>query len=933
MIPFRPDMRAERDARAQQVKDLEEIFGNELSKSKIQMGDRNEIAKLFESERQSRNDHVVSEAENRARALDELSNSLMEQMSQSILNEKAERDKHCKDLLERIDLTALQHKDNLGEQSVQHRELLASHQQLMDFTRELDASHAKLATRVEDVHELHNDNMGQHADKHETALLEHNNTLQAKYDAMLDDIRGVMQDAESKNSSDHSAHEDRHADLKSDIEARLKELSSVVRENWSLWEARFSVLEPRVDTNVFRLDSFHADLSNGIAAVREQLGDMEASLTQSFQANLQQMISDVEAVHRELTESIQQENRQWTVAIKELAASFPEEISNNATTCQQMIADLKREVLMALKEMDRSVLARHTEAVSSLNQKMDGLSERSKAETEQGFKNAEKKLDDFRNSSLAERASILKTLEEERATVRKAHEEHTRCLNMEHEARVRENGEIRGDLSKGLSEARKVHQGSHDQFQSMMDLEHQRRQEFFETERLSRAADVQQLHEKIAASINDLEKREVEGRNEQIKGVVSDWTAEKDIIHQKLNEQQTAHNGLLESHQQLVGSHNGLIGSHQELATLHEQSRELQTQANQGLESALASERDARAAELKAWNEAHQAEQTNLGGVIQGVHDLLHSKSSDLQSRHDSLGLDIDSRHKEINELLEERLAAWEAKISNVVEPRVDANALGLGAIRDDFAKAMSEVNERFLKSQESLKQTNAETQAINEQSAAALKEELLLESQRSLEAQKKLSDDVTAVDAKCNQWKSEFTKDYQAAHSQLDRAITTRYEASVNDSSVKLNKIVLGIKKDHDNALHDLQTRIDELRTTLVQERNNHAKWMDEERAAFRKAHEEHVHIVEVERDNRLRQIQEMRGDFMKSLKDRDGGEDKSRAQGGSQRPLTLGGSVSTTGSGTAGMTGSISAQSTNAGSATKLSSLLANLKAATPQ
>merc|ERR1712007_155502 len=235
-------------------------------------------------------------------------------------------------------------------------------------------------------------------------------------------------------------------------------------------------------------------------------------------------------------------------------------------------------------------------------------------------------------------------------------------------------------------------------------------------------------------------------------------------------------------------------------------------------------------------------------------------------------------------------------------------NALGLGAIRDDFAKAMSEVNERFLKSQESLTQTNAETQAINEQSAAALKEELLRESQRSQEAQNKLSEDVTAVDAKCNQWKSEFTKDYQAAHTQLDRAITARYEASVNDSSVKLNKIVLGIKKDHDNALHDLQTRIDELRTTLVQERNNHAKWMDEERAAFRKAHEEHVHIVEVERDNRLRQIQEMRGDFVKSLKDRDAGDDKSRTQVGSQRPVTLGGSVSTTGSGTLGGTGSIS-------------------------
>merc|ERR1711860_303254 len=109
-------------------------------------------------------------------------------------------------------------------------------------------------------------------------------------------------------------------------------------------------------------------------------------------------------------------------------------------------------------------------------------------------------------------------------------------------------------------------------------------------------------------------------------------------------------------------------------------------------------------------------------------------------------------------------------------------------------------------------------------------------------------------------------------------------------------------------------------------------AKWVEEERNAFRKAHE-HVHIVEVERDARLRQIQDLRVDFVKSLKENHI-DDRSRVQVGSQRPLvTLGGSVSTTGSGTIGNTGSISAPSTNTGSAAKLGSLFANLKAASPQ
>jgi len=148
-----------------------------------------------------------------------------------------------------------------------------------------------------------------------------------------------------------------------------------------------------------------------------------------------------------------------------------------------------------------------------------------------------------------------------------------------------------------------------------------------------------------------------------------------------------------------------------------------------------------------------------------------------------------------------------------------------------------------------------------------------------------------------------------------------------VNNASIQMNKLVLGIKKDHEHALHDLQIRIDELRSSLVQERNNHAKWMDEERVAFRKAHDEHVHIVEVERDARVRQIQEMRGDFVKSLKV-DAGEEKPRPQ------LGLCGSMSSTGSGTIAMvSGSASMGLASTGTGTKLGSLLTSLKASRPQ
>merc|ERR1712007_158192 len=273
--------------------------------------------------------------------------------------------------------------------------------------------------------------------------------------------------------------------------------------------------------------------------------------------------------------------------------------------------------------------------------------------------------------------------------------------------------------------------------------------------------------------------------------------------------------------------------------------------------------------------------------------------------KHDSFGLDADLRHREINQLIRERFAVWEATFCDV-DTRVKANAAGLDAIKDEVCKTTSDVNRRFLDAQEMFKQIDAR-QAITQDGSSKQKEEFSRLFEKSSEMHRKLSQNISEVDAKCDKWRSDFTKDFQSAKSQLDHTVTTQYEASVNNASIHMNKLVLGIKRDHENALHDLQLRIDELRTSLVQERNNHVKWMDEERVAFRKAHDEHVHIVEVERDTRLRQLQDLRADFVKSL-NRDAVEDRPRTQVGPQRPVTLGGSVSSNGSIGVMATGSMS-------------------------
>lgn len=166
------------------------------------------------------------------------------------------------------------------------------------------------------------------------------------------------------------------------------------------------------------------------------------------------------------------------------------------------------------------------------------------------------------------------------------------------------------------------------------------------------------------------------------------------------------------------------------------------------------------------------------------------------------------------------------------------------------------------------LERNYTEMEEANKQNTCSLKEEFSGRCKSILDTQAVLSQSIAQVHDRCNEWKAQLSEEYKNGSGQLDRAITARYEASVNNSSQQLNKALTGLKKEHDNALHELQVRIDELRTNLVHERNSHAKWMDEERAAFRKVHDEHLHMVEVERDARIRQGQEIRADLTKSIR-----------------------------------------------------------------
>lgn len=315
-------------------------------------------------------------------------------------------------------------------------------------------------------------------------------------------------------------------------------------------------------------------------------------------------------------------------------------------------------------------------------------------------------------------------------------------------------------------------------------------------------------------------------------------------------------------------------------------------------------DRVASAAESAAMHDSHRAELTNL--------------KSELQSMRAADREDFESKHTERDQTMGERFSALEARLDSI-EPRVDANILGLQLLGNDLGENILAMDKKL---QETQNEFTQQCQSI-------------------IDVQLKLSQNIEALEVRCDRQKDECMNECQAVRGQLDDTMTSRYEGLTTLCS-QTSKTVQGIKKEHDNSLHDMQVRVDQLYTNLVEERNNHARWMDEERTAFRKVHDEHMHIVEKERDARLRQMQELRTDMSKVMRD------PSETEGARLRPLglafkgasALGSSTSTIGSSGSSTVSTTSGNSTTAlptklGSGTsptapltKLGSIISNLK-----
>merc|ERR1711945_39924 len=134
-------------------------------------------------------------------------------------------------------------------------------------------------------------------------------------------------------------------------------------------------------------------------------------------------------------------------------------------------------------------------------------------------------------------------------------------------------------------------------------------------------------------------------------------------------------------------------------------------------------------------------------------------------------------------------------------------------------------------------------------------------------ELERKVNEELSIIKMRSEEIRKETMHEYQLAHNNLDRSLSARHEACIATSSQQVMNTAAAIKTENERRLLDFEQRISEVSRGLQTERNNHSKWMEEERAAFKKSHEEHMRCVEVERDARMRQANELRSDILKLI------------------------------------------------------------------
>merc|ERR1719502_1160210 len=155
----------------------------------------------------------------------------------------------------------------------------------------------------------------------------------------------------------------------------------------------------------------------------------------------------------------------------------------------------------------------------------------------------------------------------------------------------------------------------------------------------------------------------------------------------------------------------------------------------------------------------------------------------------------------------------------------------------------------------------------MHQQLANNLKEETWLRFVNLQETSGKVENDISAMSRKCDALKSELSKELKINCSQLERTTSERYSTWTDSVERQMSNVTSSTQAALDTMRQELQQRTEELRNGSMEGRNSQLKIGEEERLAFRKAHEDNMRWLEAERDTRLRQTTELRADFVKAV------------------------------------------------------------------
>jgi len=282
--------------------------------------------------------------------------------------------------------------------------------------------------------------------------------------------------------------------------------------------------------------------------------------------------------------------------------------------------------------------------------------------------------------------------------------------------------------------------------------------------------------------------------------------------------------------------------------------------------------------DLKKVEEAYNLNVTNIQSELRRLETLITTDEQIFETKQNELGTDIDARWKAMSQLLDDRIHAVEARL-NVNEARIDAGSIGLeDTIKDtnisfyELRSRVSQTEDLIECSSQAQKDFASKVDASTAQLTNTIKSDNAQQCLNFQELEKKVNEELSIIKMRSEEIRKETMHEYLLAHNNLDRSLSARHEACIATSSQQVMNTGAAIKSENERRLLDFEQRISEVSRGLQTERNNHSKWMEEERAAFKKSHEEHMRCVEMERDARLRQATELRADLMQLIsKDRE--------------------------------------------------------------